>query len=328
MNKLITLVASIAATIGLSGCGENLAVEAEKATGSVLLRCQGTRVTKDHVPDRFSLRATSHMETSWYREYFERSVGTKDFLEYASIPGYFEEPPEKLSDRPVSGNTLPYDTYAVSYFYADRDYKLHPMDMYFGSFPEPYTHNASGGVLHFPYSVYLTAPEEARYVVVRVHDTPYDWEYKTQDGEWIKGMEEVWYARPADKQVRTTGITDVAGSPLSSWEEPALSGCRLNYAWEDGRDDLYGGDDGQVKLREDLRSIEQKAVAQNKASGIEPPGQMVPRNSPGMSQAQNPKGKLFGFPLIGFSREEAVAALSSGDIDTGWEDGLWHRPLL
>lgn len=318
----------IAVTL-IAGCGGNLENEAAGASGSVLLACQGTRVTKDYVPTQFVLRAATNAETSWYKDYFEREMGAEGFFEYADAPGYFETPPATLSERPVTGNTLPHETYAVSYYYVDDSFSLHPMNMYFGNFPEPMRHNASGGVLHFPYTVYLTAPEHARYIVIRHHDSPWAWEYNTARGDWINGMDEVWYARPADSLTRVSNVEGpVEEAALSEWEVPALGGCSLQYAWRDGRDPVYGGAGSEVRLRDEQRQLEEETVAYRERSGSRLPHRSVYPNAPGMAQAANPQNKYFGFPLVGFSEDDAIDALKAGKIAKGWRDGKWRAPVL
>jgi len=323
------ILAPIAAAIVLTGCGQDLADQAADASGSVLLACQGNRVTKDYVPAELSFRPANHEETSWYREYFEENLGAEGFLEYTSVPGYFEKPPEVLSERPIEGNTLPHETYAISYYYVDDDFSLHPMDLFFGNFPEPIIHNSAGGELQFPYTVYVTAPEDARYVVIRHHDSPMPWEYQKTDGDWVQGMEEVWYARPADQLVRVDGERSaIESAPLEELRVPELGGCRLTYAWRDERDDLYGGEDDEVRLRDEQRALEASFVETRQRSGGRIPQRRVYPNAPGMAQADNPKNKYFGFPLVGFTEEDALEALRSGEIDAGWKDGKWNAPVL
>lgn len=320
----------------LAGCGSDFEEHYSQTDRPVLFLCHGNHMTESYKPAGLSLRASKNADTPFYRNYFLERVG-KDFLDYTTLDGYYDEPPAHYQDRPLPGNVLPYKDYAIAYYYIDASGSLQPMEMYFGSFADGMTLNAAEGPVQFPYRIWLMAPSEARYIVTRSFDNIGKFKHEHKDGEWELNIDEVWHARQADDHLRAhwkEGYPEAKRTldepvPLDALSRSRMTTCSASQYEKVENDglDMRGLD---IEYVDEYRESE----AQRYAEWVERPGfefnpnDYAPDKLPGSVRNAGPEDDMYGIPFVARSKEELMEKIEAGELDYSWSDDLWRPTLL
>ncbi|CAM3788427.1 hypothetical protein VRRI112168_00470 [Vreelandella rituensis] len=342
--RLSTLAPCALAATLLAGCGTDFEEQYTETDRPVVLSCLYQHVTTDYAPDGLRLRSTANSDTTWYRDHFLRTVGL-DFLPYGiTLPEYSESAPAHIQDRPIAGNVLPYDTFGLAYYYMDdEDGPLKPMSIFFNRFETALNQNVSRrSNVQYPFWFWVTAPAEAKYIVVKAFDNPLHWNHNTKGTEWISDLDELWYARQADSLIRAdwaSRIDDDARTLTANGKTPTAnvllsdaSDCRL----ESGIQSLGRGSMLSPSTEDDLlRRDERRRMHQMRYASVEgkdpeyttSPNTRAPKGAPGLIRHTQPAGKRYGFPLVAFSETDLKQRIADGDLDASWDEDDWRAPL-
>ena len=214
-------VAAASTGLLMAGCGTDFEEHYQATDAPVIMHCNGTIKLPMYAPERFRMQPEKYQNTDWYRQAFAREV-PYDVLDYVVLPEYQTESPEHIQDRPIRGNVMPYEHYALGFHYVDSGGKMQPMDLYFDRYSTAEEINHGGGALQFRYRFWAVAPASATHVALRTFDNPANWQHAIAADQRMGEIEEAWYGRQADGYLRSEwqgepkGVSPTDRTPVTS----------------------------------------------------------------------------------------------------------------
>ncbi len=329
------LTATIMAAGLLAGCGSDFDERYNSTDRPIIFGCSGSIQMPIFAPLQLQTSPEQHASTTWYKDTFLSAV-PNDALDYLGLPEYRTQSPAFLQERPIEGNVMPYEAYALGFYYVDGDGVLKEMDLYFDRYDTALENNARAGSVRYHYWFWAVAPADAEFIGLRLFDNPTKWRYAKASDLHMDQIEELWYGRQADAFTRVTwkgesfSVAAEDNTPVSSFETSNDARCRAAPYFNSTRDDLslsgFDPEGSNWERRDERRAMLQEIQSRWEKYKIgRSPAMTVPQYIDGTPTKS--EGDDHFIPLVAISADDFLERIEDGQLDDSWDGERWRRPL-
>lgn len=325
--------AAAGAAIALSGCGTDFEENYQASDAPVILSCSGAIKLPMYAPERFRMAPARYANTSWYRDAYLREVPS-DALDYVSLPDYHTASPDNLQDRPIHGNVMPYEDYALGFYYVDEGGAMRPMDLYFNRFSTASEINSGMGALQFRYRFWAVAPAEATHIGLKIFDNPVNWHYANSATEQMDQIEEAWYGRQADGYLRAQwqgepqGVSPSDKTPVRSFSHGEYAKCLASpyFSSELSLGVGFNPDGSNWTMRAERRESRQWSLDRWLSGRLSiRPSASLPDYIKGTATESG--GKNHFMPLVALSESGFLSEIKAGSLEDDWFGDVWRQSI-